>query len=233
MVVVCGVAAEFLDLVGRRKSCSPAEFLRGAFPDASDRPPGAAHAGLRTGSQRRPRISRDNWDWAVIGGTIGAAGFALIALVVAVGALIYAAKEIREQSRAHRRARTYEYFDKVLNLDLIDIRIQTLDALQEWTSAGPSPWGIHRATEAWGQDHERKRARARVYFFLNLFEEIGGVHREKLLDRDVLTRVFAPWCEDYWVRAEPWILARRRLKKGRENLYEDWEWLRDDLRKKD
>lgn len=144
----------------------------------------------------------------------------------AVVAVLYTASQVKlartallDQQTASRRARTFQYMDKLQSAELIEKRVLVLEALEKW-GAGTTLDERKAVWEEWGVS--RRVERAQVHFVLNIFEEIAVELRVGLLDEEVLRVTLKQWSAEYWGRAEPWILARR-TQPDRTDLYAEWE----------
>lgn len=169
---------------------------------------------------------------------------AAVLAFVGVVSLAVTAFSVTRERRDTKRARTFEYVNRLYNLEFGLLNPRVLRFLQSGDKtllspgAGPSlapsaPLSLDEKKEAYEQlgfDLQDK-----ITLVLNFYEEMSGSYREKVLDTKVANKMLLPVALAAWPVAEWLIDYQRELVEARYNapglaaeLMEEWQTLFED-----
>lgn len=126
--------------------------------------------------------------------------------------------------KQYRMSKSSEYLQRFLERELFDCR----EFIDEWVNEkGPAEKRLE-----WLNLPENRHEKARVIVFANFFQELSIAYRRGLGDRTYIIDVFSFLIRHYWERMNFWVAAYRN-EKNRSTLYEDWEDLYNEIRRRE
>jgi hypothetical protein len=141
---------------------------------------------------------------------------------IAVYSAYYIPKQLSAVKREERVTRTADYMkrfnDKSFGPDVEKVMVFLRP-------------GLHSEDGKWQEFWGNPDIRHQVFVVLKLFNEIGVIYNEHLVERSIIGRMFALTFPNYYKRVE-WFIKRLRELEKRWDLYEDWEKMVRDVEKR-
>jgi hypothetical protein len=140
---------------------------------------------------------------------------------VAAGiAVLYAGYQVRLTRSIAKQTLSYQYFERFSKYSLEDSYVRAK------TFVFPPPGDKAEEQRRWDRfKHWEKSDPSKasdLIFILNFFEELGGVYKRGVVDRQVIREYLGKFAFAFWKQLD-WFVPRIREDRSAPTLYEDWE----------
>lgn len=162
-----------------------------------------------------------------IAGVLGATA-AVLTLITAIAAVIYAKRELVNNRDAARIDLTFRLYEHQLDPEFSRHMAMTSDLI---TIDAEGAQRERIAERRWRQWERLSRAdKTQTVLYLNHLEIVGGLYKLDRLDHKATMRLFGYAAENYWDRAA-WFIER--VRRDDEAAFDKWEILAEKHRDSD
>lgn len=110
-----------------------------------------------------------------------------------------------------KESRAYTYLDRINGQDAAPLLAETRDF-----------WNMEHAEGLRYWKSANRLTRHRLVLIMNVFEELGQMHRGGLVDERVTRDSLAFMSRELWDEAE-WFVTYLRTTRGEDDLWDEWE----------